>query len=40
MSVRPNDMTRLPRYRMSWKWIFKNVLKICQENWSFIKIWR
>jgi hypothetical protein len=40
MSVCPHGTTRLPLDGFWWTLIFETFSKICQENSSFIKIWR
>jgi hypothetical protein len=40
VSVRPNGKTRLPLDGFSWNLILEYLSKICQENSSFIKIWK
>ena len=39
-SVCPHWTIRLPQNGFSWNLIFEYFSKICQENWSFIKIWQ
>jgi hypothetical protein len=40
LSVRLQGTTQLPLDRLSWNFIFEGFFKNCQENSSFIKVWR
>ena len=40
LSVRPHGTTRLPLDDFHSIWYLRIFMKICRENWSFIKIWQ
>jgi len=40
LSLHPHGTTWLLLDRLSWNLLFERVLKLCQENSSFITIWQ